>query len=295
METIHGNYSPHFLYIEKYKFSEQWFYQEEMIPYSLMRYIISGSATFILDGRTYELKPNDVFYIPQGSSIICTAHEEIIFISVRFVSSILIPDRDILNDLWNISQLYHFEEDSEMKIWFEKMYSSALTRNTYKRLEIRGYLNLICATLARLSTDSEDSEEELKKERDLSAISHDINKVKQRAIVSYQKNDPRIRALVDYITLNPSENLSREKMSEMCGIGISTLRRVFKQQMGKTIYEFVRDTKMMLAVHLLVTTNDCISEIGYKVGYESPSYFTKSFRENFGVSPQDYRKMSREA
>ena len=49
------------------------------------------------------------------------------------------------------------------------------------------------------------------------------------------------------------------------------------------------------ASHLLMTTNVPISEIGYRVGYESPSYFTKTFREIFGISPQEYRKSSREA
>lgn len=298
METIHSNYSPTFLYIDKYKFSNQWVYQENNIPYSLLRYIFQGTATFVINDISYEVKANDVCYIPQGAAMACTAHEEITFISVRFTSSVLMPDTDILKKLWNIGQLYHFEEENEIKHWFKRMYEAALTRNTYRRMETRGYLNLICAALAELSVETKDIEDEFKRakrrEQELVESYYDINQIKQRAWVSYQKNDPRIRTLVDYITLNPGKNLSREEMSEMCGVGVSTLRRIFKQQMGKTIYEFVRDTKMMLAVHLLVTTNAPVSDIGYKLGYESPSYFTKSFRENFGVSPQEYRKMSYE-
>lgn len=64
---------------------------------------------------------------------------------------------------------------------------------------------------------------------------------------------------------------------------------------SKTIYEFIKETRILYASHLLMTTNVPISEIGYRVGYESASYFTKTFREVFGVSPQEYRKNSREA
>ena len=81
----------------------------------------------------------------------------------------------------------------------------------------------------------------------------------------------------------------------MCDVSESTLRRLFKAYMGKSIYEFTKDTKILYASHLLMTTNAPISEIGYQVGYESPSYFTKTFREVFGISPQEYRKCSREA
>ena len=101
--------------------------------------------------------------------------------------------------------------------------------------------------------------------------------------------------LVEYITLHPEKNLTQEQMCEMVSISSSTLRRIFKKETGKTIYEFVNERKMQYAAHLLVTTIEPISEISYQLGYESPSYFTKQFRENYGVSPQAYRKNSKEA
>ena len=58
---------------------------------------------------------------------------------------------------------------------------------------------------------------------------------------------------------------------------------------------FTKETKILYASHLLMTTNVPISEIGYQLGYESASYFTKIFKEVFGISPQEYRKYSREA
>ena len=294
MDPIYVNYHPTFLYADKYRFSDMWIYKEETVPYALLRYICSGRAQFQINDVPYEVSPGDVFYIPEGCRLYCRAWEDLEFISVRFLGSIQVPGTDMLQDLWKIHQLYECQDAPEMKLWFEKLYQSAISRMNYKQLEIRGYLNLIVAELARRSTDVQEDPQVVARERQLMESMDDMKKIRRRAMASQQKTDPRLRMLVDYITLHPEKMLTREEMCEMCGVSESTLRRIFKEKMGKTIAEFIRDTKMTYAAHLLVTTSDLVSDIAYKLGFESPSYFTKSFRENYGVSPQDYRKMSRE-
>lgn len=295
MDAIYSNYAPTFLYVDKYRFAESWIYRESRIPYCMLRYICSGRAKFIVDGKEYIVKENDVFYIPQGSTLACSALEKIVFISVRFVDSIQIPGEDMLLKLWNIRQQYYCGAGTEMREWFEKMYQSAISRAMYKRLETRGYLNLICAGLARRSGASEEPEETVQSERITMESMINMKYIRKRVLASQKDTDPRVQMVVDYITLHPEENLTREKLCTMTGVSESTLRRLFKAEMGKSIYEFTKDTKMMYAAHLLMTTMESISEIGYRLGYESPSYFTRRFRENFGVSPQTYRKNSREA
>lgn len=66
MDPIYSNYSPIFLYVNQYSFSEKWVYQESHVPYSLVRYICSGSATFEVNGVAHEVHKDSVFYIPQG-------------------------------------------------------------------------------------------------------------------------------------------------------------------------------------------------------------------------------------
>lgn len=294
MDPIYVNYHPTFLYADKYRFSDLWIYKEDAVPYALLRYICAGRAQFQVNDVPYEVSPGDVFYIPEGSNLYCRAWEDLEFISVRFLGSIQVPGMDMLQNLWNIHQLYEFQEMPEMRIWFEKLYQSAISRVNYKQVEIHGYLNLIVAELARRSTDIQEDPDVVARERQLMESMDDIKRIRKRAMASQQKTDPRLRMLVDYITLHPEKMLTREEMCDMCGVSESTLRRIFKEKMGKTIAEFIRDTKMTYAAHLLVTTSDLVSDIAYKLGFESPSYFTKSFRENYGVSPQEYRKMSHE-
>lgn len=295
MEPIYSNYSPTFLYVDKYRFSSKWVNQADQIPYCMISYICSGSAQFAVDGQQYLVRAGDVFYIPQGCQLYCAALEEIVFISIRFIGSIQLQNDDMLKRLWNVDRQYSFGDQPEMGNLFEKIYQSAISRATYKRLETRGYLNLICAALAKRSAKEEEKEEAVPADREMMESMHDMKYIRKRALASQNKGDPRIQALVDYITLHPESNLTREQMCEMCDVSESTLRRLFKTYMGKSIYAFTKETKILYAAHLLMTTTVSISEIGYQLGYESPSYFTKTFREVFGVSPQEYRKSARDA
>lgn len=294
MEAIYSNYSPTFLYIDKYHFPDKWVYQENKIPYNMFRYIYSGDAKFVVDNISYEVTQGDVFYIPQGSMLYCEAYTEIVFVSVRFISSVQVPGEDMLKQLWNVRQQYHVADQPEIKDWFEKMYQIAISRSTYKRLETRGYLNLICAALAKMSTGNEESEETLQQDRKMMEAMFDMESIRRRAAISHVNNDPRIRTLVDYLTLHPEKNVTQEEMCEICDMSSSSIRRLFKQQTGKTLSDFIRETKMVYAAHQLVVTNLPISEIAYRLGYDANSYFGKIFRETYGVSPLEYRKQSRD-
>ena len=69
----------------------------------------------------------------------------------------------------------------------------------------------------------------------------------------------------------------------MAEISESTLRRLFKEQAGKTLYEFIRETKMTHAARKLLVTNEPISAIAYELGYEAPSYFYQMFLRKCSV------------
>ena len=166
-------------------------YPGATVPYSLIRYVISGRAVFSLGDTSYDVGPDDVFYIPQGSVLSCAAKEEIAFISIRFVGSVQLADTDMLCALWNVPFLHNFSDMPEMWTYFERAYASALTKTTFKYLEIRGYLNLICAQLARVSLDNFDKDETLEEDRKKMEARFDIESIRRRAVKSAtQKKRP---------------------------------------------------------------------------------------------------------
>ena len=51
--------------------------------------------------------------------------------------------------------------------------------------------------------------------------------------------------------------------------------------------ELLRTARLKRAYQLLVTTDKNVSEVAYDVGFTAPSYFTKCFKDEFGISPSD--------
>lgn len=65
------------------------------------------------------------------------------------------------------------------------------------------------------------------------------------------------------------------------------LYRKVKAITGASPIELLRTARLNRAYQLLLTTDKNISEVAYGVGFTAPSYFTKCFKEEFGVSPSD--------
>ena len=57
---------------------------------------------------------------------------------------------------------------------------------------------------------------------------------------------------------------------------------------GMTPLDFVRNIKMKHACMMLLNRTQNISEIAYAIGFTSPKYFSKCFKEEFGVTPSEY-------
>ncbi|MCF7561725.1 response regulator [Sabulilitoribacter multivorans] len=67
------------------------------------------------------------------------------------------------------------------------------------------------------------------------------------------------------------------------------LHRKLKALTGLSTTEFLRSQRLKLAVSLLKKSDHTISEIAYQVGFSSPSYFIKCFKENYACTPNAYR------
>ncbi len=68
------------------------------------------------------------------------------------------------------------------------------------------------------------------------------------------------------------------------------LYRKVKAVTGSSPVELLRTARLNRAYQLLITTDKSVSEIAYDVGFTAPSYFTKCFKETYGMLPGDARK-----
>ncbi|WP_346854492.1 helix-turn-helix domain-containing protein [uncultured Draconibacterium sp.] len=108
------------------------------------------------------------------------------------------------------------------------------------------------------------------------------------------KND-----FIEKITLIIEENISNEQfgvseLADSIGMSRSNLLRKVKKHTDLSVSQFIRNIRLKLAKELLEDTSFTVSEISYKVGFGSPSYFIKCFGDLYGYPPGETTKMEPE-
>jgi AraC-type DNA-binding domain-containing proteins len=80
--------------------------------------------------------------------------------------------------------------------------------------------------------------------------------------------------------------------SKLC-LSYSSFRKTFKEYTGFSPAKFINDVKMRKAKELLTNTSMNIKEIAYHVGYNNHDYFFTAFRHLTGMTPAEYRRITR--
>lgn len=85
-------------------------------------------------------------------------------------------------------------------------------------------------------------------------------------------------------------NLNVEDLGKDMGLSRVQLYRKIKSLTNYSPNELLRIARLKKAASLLASSDMTVAEIGYEVGFSSPSYFTKCYKEQFGESPTDFLK-----
>ena len=80
-------------------------------------------------------------------------------------------------------------------------------------------------------------------------------------------------------------NLSVEQLGSDWGLSRVQLYRKIKSLTNYSPVELLRIARLKRAASLLASTEKSVSEIAYEVGFTSPSYFSKCYKEYFGENP----------
>lgn len=87
-----------------------------------------------------------------------------------------------------------------------------------------------------------------------------------------------------------NSELTTEEVAEQMGFSRTQLYRKLKALTNYSPNELIRNMRLRKARHLLATTEDTVSQIAYAVGFGTPSYFSKCFKEWYGELPADIQK-----
>ncbi|WP_452226047.1 helix-turn-helix domain-containing protein [Lacinutrix cladophorae] len=100
----------------------------------------------------------------------------------------------------------------------------------------------------------------------------------------------RIKKLGKKIVKNPEDNYLLEELSSETGLSQAKLQEGFKFLFAKTVTEYIRHVRLEKARDLMNNTNLNISQIVYSIGFTSRSYFSKIFKDKYGLTPNEFKK-----
>ncbi len=100
----------------------------------------------------------------------------------------------------------------------------------------------------------------------------------------------RFNEVLKYIHFHLDEKLDLEKLASIAFVSKHHFHRLIKAYLGEPLGVYINRIKVETGAKLLKYSDNSITEIAYKIGYETPTSFNKSFKKQFGVSPSAFRK-----
>ncbi len=111
--------------------------------------------------------------------------------------------------------------------------------------------------------------------------------------ISSTKDNPIVKKAEDYIETRIAEDLSLEEVAEAINVSPFYLSRLFKEVKGENYINYLTDLRMRKARELLRNPRTPIKEISAEVGFNDQNYFSRIFKNKFGMTPTEFRNVAK--
>ena len=99
-----------------------------------------------------------------------------------------------------------------------------------------------------------------------------------------------IKKLIEYINNNLEKKLNLEILAKVVNMNESYLSRIFKDELGMTISDYIKNTRLEKAKELLKDKDMRIKDVSISVGIQDQLYFSRLFTKFFNMTPSEYRE-----
>jgi AraC-like DNA-binding protein len=233
----------------------------------ILIFCIRGAGFFEIDGRRTILKPRHALLIPRG-----TPH--------AYGAS--------TTDPWSIHWAHFIGDDADYYARllpdgrFQLPVSASCTR-ALERTFRDGYASLAGGYLVR----------------NLVYLAHTLRHSLGLLFYGNRAYSPELRAppthdlqtTIDFMVEHLNEPLKLADMGRHAGLSAVHFASLFRRQTGMAPIEYFIHLRIRGACRMLDTTTLTVREIGYRVGYEDPYYFSRMFHKLMGLSPRQYREL----
>jgi two-component system response regulator YesN len=97
-----------------------------------------------------------------------------------------------------------------------------------------------------------------------------------------------VKMAIQYMYEHYNENISLNDISKLVGVSVQYFSKLFKEEMGCNYVDWLNTLRIKRAKELINTSHLSIKEVGFKVGYNDPNYFSRIFKRYEGIAPTEY-------
>ncbi len=241
---------------------------------------VSGSGVTYIGDRIYRYRKGDIQYISPYVAHLSASDENCgesvwVWISFSPVRMMMVQNLNIAFSL-NISEVSGYSgifsrgENYYLAMLIERFKYLLSKKEAYDEVEVALLVGLIVKETGRF---------EDKGPRSLSQSGG--RSVTEKAILYISEN------------FSDSESLAERKIADQCEVSCSHLRSLFKKETGMSVRDFIINTKLAAAAHSLRRTNLPVLRVSLDSGFGQISCFNRLFRRVYGVTPTEYRKISK--
>ena len=239
---------------------------------------LGGEASYIIEGKTYPLKPRDILFVSAGEihrpvTVPGKSYERIvIYVSPDFLTRCGQGKCDLgrcFQAAREASGVMHAPPGKSHDLLFhmDKLETVAHQDGYGNELYTEVLFMEFMILLNRAILDNE---------LELASVSC----------------DKKIQQLLAYINSHLTEDLSIDALAEKVYLSKFYMMRKFKSDTGFSIHQYISSKRLLLAKSLLTSTDTPITELCYQCGFTDYSAFSREFKKSFRTTPTAFRNSS---
>lgn len=258
------------LYISSAKYGGDWHSVQHTHNCSELFYVIEGQGQFLIENQTYPVSAYDLVIVNPN-----VYHTEVslnasplkyIVLGVEGLELAAVDEEDNTNFC-----IINFKNHREnILLCLQNMLSEIEKKHTGYEIVCQDLMEILIVLLGR--------------QTNFSTILAPVSKKTSRLCGSTKR----------YIDAHYQENITLDQLAEVSHVSKYHLAHAFTEEYGISPINYLISKRISEAEHLLKTTDFSLSLISNTTGFSSSSYFAQIFRKQKGMSPTEFRKLSRE-
>ena len=234
-------------------------------------HVISGDGVMMIKDTLYPIEPNTIFFI-SGENVHYSAPEN----EKNYVRNKLVFSEEEVVNIFSLLDSYEIIE----KLFMKGGSAIKLSADVSTKVDER-FLRLVSLKEKNELTTSIDVMSNLFSIVSVAAKS----KEKKPEVIKNKLTD-----VMDYLNVNIGTPMTLDDVAAANRISKYYLCHTFFENVGMTVFEYLRHIRIQEAKRKLSETAEPVSDIAFSVGFENIAYFSKVFREIEGKTPREYRK-----